>query len=67
MESEEITVDDGKVIFEYGPRTWRWTKATGECIMEMVRFTTHANTLEIQSRGLTFLLYRQTQLDWAIN
>jgi oxygen-dependent protoporphyrinogen oxidase len=49
MESEEIPVGDGKVVFEYGPRTLKWTRATGECMMDMVRYTTHTHTLEIQS------------------
>ncbi|CAI7601567.1 unnamed protein product [Penicillium pancosmium] len=35
MESEEIPVGDGKVVFEYGPRTLKWTTATGECMMDM--------------------------------
>lgn len=65
MESEEIPVGDGKVVFEYGPRTLKWSKATGEYILDMVRYTTHTHSLETKSQELIILLYRQTQLDWA--
>lgn len=38
MESETIPVGDGQIVFEYGPRTLRWTDPTGKFIMKMVRY-----------------------------
>lgn len=38
MESETIPVDGGKVVFEYGPRTLRWSRPAAQSILEMVRY-----------------------------
>lgn len=50
MQSETIPVGDGKVVFEYGPRTLKWSMPIGATILDMVTTPHPAHALQMKLR-----------------
>ncbi|OQE23186.1 hypothetical protein PENSTE_c009G06841 [Penicillium steckii] len=61
MESETIPVDGGKVVFEYGPRTLRWSRPAAQSILEMANAIGLSDqiifTMKTQSAALNRYIY----------